>query len=68
MPEVIGDAGFLFRPGEREGLLEKLMKLLKHESLRIEMGRKGRARVLKSYDVPIVAEKIANEILSTLER
>jgi glycosyltransferase involved in cell wall biosynthesis len=67
IPEVIGDAGLLFRVGDRDDLLDKLLQCLKNNSLRAEMGRRGRGRAVALFDVPIIAGRIADAIHKTLD-
>ena len=47
----ITDYGILVKSGDDEALAEALEKLLKNDSLRTEMGEKGRERVYPRYDV-----------------
>ena len=46
----ITDYGILVKSGDDEALAEALEKLLKNDSLRTEMGEKGRERVYPRYD------------------
>jgi len=50
-PEAVkdGETGFLFTPCDSKELSEAILKLLKNERLRIEMGNKGRAKVTKDF-------------------
>jgi glycosyltransferase involved in cell wall biosynthesis len=66
IPDVIGDAGLLFRVANREDLVEKLSQIVNDPSLRAELARKGRARALELYDVPVIADRMADAILNTL--
>jgi len=67
IPEVIGNAGLLFRVGDRDELLNRLLECLKNDSLRVDMARKGRERAIALYDVPVIADRIAEAIHTTLE-
>jgi glycosyltransferase involved in cell wall biosynthesis len=67
IPEVVGDAGLLFRRGDVGSLLDKLLECVKNDSLRAEMARKGRERAQALYDVPIIADRIAEAIHKTLD-
>ena len=66
IPEVVGDAGLLFRVGDRDDLLNKLLECLNNDSLRAEMARKGRERAAALYDVSIIADRMAEAIHKTL--
>jgi glycosyltransferase involved in cell wall biosynthesis len=66
IPEVIGDAGLLFRVANREDLVEKLRQVVSDPSLRARLAGKGRTRALELYDVPILADRMADAILKTL--
>lgn len=68
IPNVLGGCGLLFPVGDKAKLVEQLMTLIEDRSLREELTRKGRARALAEYDVPVVAAKLANAIRETLER
>jgi len=50
-PEVMRDGveGFLFEPGDEVGLAHGLDRLLESPERRLEMGRRGRQRVLESF-------------------
>ena len=49
IPNVIADAGLIFPEGNAGELREALSKLMSDPGLRIELGRRGRARVLEHY-------------------
>lgn len=49
IPRVIGDAGLVFPEGDVEALRQCLARLMHDPSLRRELGRRGRARVLAHY-------------------
>lgn len=55
IPNVIGDAGLVFREGEPEPLGEHLARLQADASLRRRLGELGRARVLAHYTQSSVA-------------
>ncbi len=44
LPEVVGDAGVMVRPGDAEALAEAMMHLLGNPTLRAELGAAGAAR------------------------
>lgn len=57
IPNVVGNAGVIFRQGDSEELQQKLVRLLRDPGLRRELGRLGRERVLKEYTHRMIAEK-----------
>ncbi len=60
IPHVIGDAGLVFPEDNEAALAEHLRQLLQSESLRDELGQKGRARVLANYtQAQIAAQTVA---------
>jgi glycosyltransferase involved in cell wall biosynthesis len=65
---VNGETGFLVPPNDAEALAEKLRVLLDDADLRIEIGRRGRARVEDNFYWPRIVEKhyppILNDILA----
>lgn len=71
IPNVIGDAGLTFREGDYKELLEKLQLYLTDSSLRREMAKKGRHRVIENFTTEHIAQKtyqIYTEILSATPR
>ncbi|MDH7515936.1 MAG: glycosyltransferase [Bacteroidota bacterium] len=57
IPNVVGDAGFLFPERDIESLASILARLLASEELRRSMGKKGRMRVLAEYTDKRIAER-----------
>ena len=57
IPNVIGDAGLVFKEGDAEDLRNKLHSLIVNQGYKKELAKKGRRRVLKKY----VWERIARE-------
>ncbi|MBI4654811.1 MAG: glycosyltransferase family 4 protein [Nitrospirae bacterium] len=55
IPNVIGDAGLVFREGDTADLTGKLQMLLNDKDLRESLGKKGRERVLNNYTQKIMA-------------
>ena len=49
IPNVIGDAGLVFKEGDAEDLKNKLHSLIVNQGYKKELTRKGRRRVLKKY-------------------
>ena len=60
IPEVIGDAGLIFKEGDKSDLTRKLMMLIENENLRQKLSKKGRARVLAYYTPAKICEKYTN--------
>lgn len=67
IPQVIGDAGLIFRQGSVADLREKVRQLLDDPELRAELARKGRARVLKEFDLPVIAERLMETIVKSMK-
>ncbi len=61
VPELVEDgvAGLLVPPGNPEALAGALAELLGDPSRRVEMGRAGRARIERSFDVARSAERLS---------
>lgn len=59
IPEVLGDAGLIFREGDVTDLTRKLMMLIENKALRRELGKKGRERVIARYTPVKVSQKYA---------
>jgi glycosyltransferase involved in cell wall biosynthesis len=55
IPHVIGDAGLTFPEENIDALHGRLLQLIQSETLRDELGRRGRARVLAHYTQAQVA-------------
>jgi glycosyltransferase involved in cell wall biosynthesis len=55
IPHVIGDAGLIFPEGDVEALRECLERLRADASLRAELARRGRERVLAHFTQAQVA-------------
>lgn len=64
IPNVIGDAGLVFREGDERALAERLRKLAEDPPLRESMGQRGRERVLEHY----THAKIARDTVSFYEQ
>ncbi len=56
IPQVIGDAGLIVPEGDPTVLGEALRRLEQNHELRLDLGRKGRARVLECYTHERVAQ------------
>ncbi len=57
IPNVIGDAGLVFKEGSIDDFSSKLELLMNNIDLRMELAKKGRQRVLDNF----TQEKIARE-------
>lgn len=66
IPEIVGEAGILVQPSDYLSLYLALKKLILDQSLREGLGRKGRERVLKLYDLQIVSNQIKSAYVSLL--
>jgi glycosyltransferase involved in cell wall biosynthesis len=49
IPNVIGDAGLVFPEGDAQQLQQMFFTLMSDKNLRLELGQRGRARVLDCY-------------------
>jgi len=73
IPELIrpGENGFLFPPGRIDLLESHLKSLLEDPQASRRMGRAGRERVLSTFSLPVMLEKIETiyrEVLSSRDR
>lgn len=59
LPEVLGNAGLLFRTGDEKDLTRKIRNLLKNERLRKTLGKKGIKRAKEKFGV----DKTINDYL-----
>jgi len=48
-PEIVGDEGLLFEPGNSQDLAEKIIALIRDESLRITLSERAYKRVLENF-------------------
>ncbi|HIP92930.1 MAG TPA: glycosyltransferase, partial [Desulfurobacteriaceae bacterium] len=63
-----GINGFLCKPKDSKDLAEKMEKMLNlKEEERIKMGKKGREKVIKSFDEKIVIQKYLDAIKELLK-
>jgi starch synthase len=58
--EVVADAGLLVQPNDPTRLSAAIIKLLKNDALRKELGTRGRERAVKEYDSNKIAGKLAS--------
>jgi glycosyltransferase involved in cell wall biosynthesis len=61
IPNVVGDAGIIFKEGDVKMLTEVLMRLILDDSLRNTLGVTGRKRVLENFTWERVAERLIKE-------
>jgi glycosyltransferase involved in cell wall biosynthesis len=66
IPDVVGDAGILVRPGDIAGLAEGLQEIVGDPARRAELGEKGRKRTITLFDVRRVGRMLANDIEAVL--
>lgn len=57
-----GNAGILVKPKDASGLKNEIIKLIKDDGLRKEIGEKARKRVLEKFASRVVLEKFEKEI------
>nr|MBC7244956.1 glycosyltransferase family 4 protein [Chloroflexota bacterium] len=57
IPHVIGEAGLVFPEGQTEALRDALLKLMSDPGLCVELGQRGRTRVLEYYTQQRIAAK-----------
>jgi len=68
LPEVVadGEVGFLVPPGDAETMAGRICQLIEDPDLRETLGRQGRQRVLRHFDMRVIArqwEEIYDELL-----
>lgn len=63
-----GETGFLLPVGDVEKGVDLLSNLIENESLRLDMGKAGKARVLKEYSLGAFEEKIRIHLWRHLRR
>jgi glycosyltransferase involved in cell wall biosynthesis len=59
IPEVIGDAGLIFREGDANGLADCLRRLIESPDLRRDLSDRGYRRVMQLYTQERIAEQTA---------
>lgn len=62
IPELVDDGrtGILVQPGDTNALTDALQKLYENPTLRFNMGRAGREKVLREFNMKINVEQLAN--------
>lgn len=61
-----GRTGFLYKPEDTDDLADKVLRLLRDKSLRLEMGDYGRERALKEFNWQVVADRTWTAITTML--
>jgi glycosyltransferase involved in cell wall biosynthesis len=64
IPQVIGDAGFIFREGDVEGLHAILKRLASDRSLRQTRAEAGFRRVTEEYSLDVAVRRYRNLLIS----
>jgi glycosyltransferase involved in cell wall biosynthesis len=59
MPDVVGEAGILVVPDNTPALAAAMLKVYRDTSLRSELGKAARARVLERYSTTVVSKRLA---------
>ncbi len=67
IPEIIGDAGLIFKEGDAEDLFEKMEKLFLNEKLRNTLIKKGYKRVEENFTYEVIARKLYKFLKEILE-
>lgn len=67
IPDVVGEAGLLFKTGVADELALQLKRLLDDPLLRQQYAEMGRARALTEYDAPVIARQLHAEIVKAVE-
>lgn len=68
IPELVthGESGLLAEPGDEAGLAEAIETLASDPALRVRMGRAGRARVERDFDLAENAAALASKIRGSI--
>ena len=67
LPELVGDAGLLVEPGDRDALTAALRRLADDPRLRAELAGAGRERVLAHYDSAVQIPRLL-DLLGSLSQ
>jgi glycosyltransferase involved in cell wall biosynthesis len=68
IPHVVGDAGLIVHEEDIDGLRNGLLQLMRDDALRLELGRRGRQRVLERFTQAQVAAETVEVYRSMLDR
>jgi alpha-maltose-1-phosphate synthase len=66
IPEVVGDAGLLVPPSDFISLANSLEQIVNTSELRMELGRRGRARACEMFDLRKIAEQFKTHYASLI--
>jgi glycosyltransferase involved in cell wall biosynthesis len=66
IPEVVGEAGFLAKPGDVKELYKYLKYLIMDEKLRMEYSRKSRDRSINEFSIQKIGKRMEKLYLSIL--
>lgn len=64
IPDVVGDAGMLFKTGGASELAKILSDLVESREARDELGRKGRQRVMQFFDIHVGVRVLKENLLN----
>jgi glycosyltransferase involved in cell wall biosynthesis len=53
IPDLLGECGIMFSPGDQEGLTDILKRLVSDPGLRSDLGRRARIRAMEYFDLEI---------------
>ena len=67
IPEVIGDAGLIFKEGDSNDLNARIMELMSDPNLRTTFAKRGLERVQAMYADEVIADKLTNFIQEVAE-
>jgi len=60
IPNVLGEAGLIFKEGDTGDLRDKLMRLINNKDLRNQLGKLGREKTVKHYSWKSIAGQTIN--------
>lgn len=66
MPEIVGDAGFIVKAGDADGLARRIIEILEHKDLARKLGEKGRERHRGHFSPEVVKERYFKAIDAVL--
>lgn len=68
LPEVVGDAGIVVPASDASALAAGIKRYLEDDTLRADMGSKGRARILELFSWKVAAEQMATYYRQVLDK
>ncbi len=66
IPEVLGDAGLIFKQRDANALRDSIIRMMQNSVLRDNLAAKGRKRVLENFQVSVVAGRMAETIVRSV--